>query len=121
MSKADADPIDFLNSMRQRTAHLLGQLDAENNVDVSDIARAVPKTGSTYDDAASSKAVLNSRAVPPDHISPEDEVEWWKRRIADLSVPTNAQCEGANTVGEEKSQMKDHETIGSKMTSKGSK
>jgi hypothetical protein len=120
MSKAETDPIDFLNSMRQRTAQLLGQLDTDHNVDVTDIGRAVPKT-SCEAACDGGKAVSDAAPGPPENLSPDQEVEWWKRRIADLSGPcTSVEGSKSGLEAEAKQESKGQGT-GFKATSKGAK
>lgn len=94
MSKAGTDggedPIAFLNAMRQRTAMLLGQLDTDHECDLSDLGKAVSKDDDAANNSACAKADSDSHVSPPENLSPEEEVEWWKSRIAQLSGPVAA-------------------------------
>lgn len=91
MAKAEDgdDPMAFLNLIRQRTADLLVQLDS--SVDLS-LPLGKVETSSSYE-AECKRSVRpftpaeTSRRAPPENLSADEEVEWWKSKIAILSAP----------------------------------
>ena len=83
-SSAD-DPMAFLDIMRARTSQLLEQLDPEAPIS----PRAAGKENTRISTAAvpSVTAYDLSLSAPPSNFTTDEEVEWWRRKIAVLSAP----------------------------------
>jgi hypothetical protein len=115
-----ADPIAFLNSMREKTAHLLEALDTDHQIttDLSAIEKPVQVDSRAPSD---SKAVSDTAVAPPGNLSPEEEVEWCKRRLAQLSGPVDDNGVKGESKSDSKSESKGSCSIGFKSSSKGEK
>ena len=83
MEKEDGnDPMAYLKMMRLKTAEILDQLDgtqehvltARRYAEEDEIAEPPKRDAATLGD------------LPPEGLSPEEEVEWWRQKVAALSV-----------------------------------
>ena len=84
--QSESDPMEYLKKMRLRTAEILDHLDGtEEHVLTARIANT--------EIASDSKFIESQKATkgdsPPAGLTPSEEVEWWRNKVAILSVPVD--------------------------------
>lgn len=83
------DPMDFLKAMKLKTALILDQLEGTEENHVATARRDIE----SIHEGSTSQRDRNMGDGPPQGLSGEEEVEWWRRRIASLSGPVDVNAE----------------------------
>lgn len=82
----DSDPMAFLKMMKLKTAEILDQLEGSDGHvltarrDIDQVDRSIIRT----------ETVESYGDRPPKGLSPDDEVDWWRRKVASLSGPVDS-------------------------------
>ncbi len=87
MAKDESDPMAFLQRMRERTAGLLEQLDDTGSVSIAPQKEGNGGGGKAASVSTEFRDMDVTVSAPPSNLTPDEEVEWWKRRIQFLSAP----------------------------------
>mmetsp|Transcript_22560 Transcript_22560/g.32978 ORF Transcript_22560/g.32978 Transcript_22560/m.32978 type:complete len:119 (-) Transcript_22560:186-542(-) len=84
---ADEDPMAYLNAMKAKMAHMeeLQTVGDEALAAAANAKESMERIDAMLSEPAETKQSSSSSNKPPPGLKPDEEVEWWNRRIAALS------------------------------------